>query len=144
MPGGGVTGKIHAPTPNPQPLLERARLLANQGHLEQARDLCEAAVRRDRLDPEAHLLLAAILQELGEVPTALEALRRTIYLTPHFAPAHFLLGSLLLRQGARRRGLRSMQTVVDLLRSASHDQPLPGTDGLTAGQLLETARAYLE
>jgi len=124
--------------------LECARALADQGRLDEARELCEAALARDRLDPEAHLLLAAICQERGEVPAALEALRRAIYLAPESAPAHFLLGSLLLRQGKRKQGQRSMETVVSLLNPVPRDEPLAGSDGLTAGRLLETARAYLE
>ncbi|MBI4573670.1 MAG: tetratricopeptide repeat protein [candidate division NC10 bacterium] len=132
------------PTPSPQALLEQARALADQGSLEQARRLCEAALARNRLDPEAHLLLAAICQELGEIPAALDALRRAIYLAPDCAPAHFLLGSLLLRQEEHKRGRRCMETVVSLLRAGPGDEPVPGYDGLTAGRLLEMARAYLD
>lgn len=124
-------------------LLRRARALADQGHLEEAQHLCEAALAQDRLDPGAHLLLAAICQERAEIPAALEALRRAIYLAPDSAPAHFLLGSVLLQQGDRRRGRRYMETVVRLLSPIPRDEAVPGSDGLTAGRLLETARAYL-
>ncbi|MBI2911394.1 MAG: tetratricopeptide repeat protein, partial [Chloroflexi bacterium] len=127
----------------PQPLLERARALADEGKLQEARRLCEAALARDRLDPEGHLLLAAICQERGEIQVALEALRRAIYLAPDFAPAHFLMGSLLIRKGEGRRGRRYVETAVDLLRSVPPDEPVPGGDGLSAGGLLDTARSYL-
>jgi chemotaxis protein methyltransferase CheR len=125
--------------------LQLAQALADRGKLEAARELCEAALARDRLDPEAHLLLAAICHEQGEFLAALEALRRAIYLAPDSAPAHFLLGSLLLQQGQRKRGRRSMETVVSLLSSVPRDEAVAGGgDGLTAGRLLETARMYLE
>ncbi len=124
--------------------LERARALADQGNLDEARRLCEAALERDRLDPQPHLLLAAICQERAEIPAALEALRRALYLAPDAAVAHFMLGGLLLRQDQRGRGRRCMETVVALLTSAPRDEPVPGSGGLTAGRLLETARAYLE
>jgi chemotaxis protein methyltransferase CheR len=124
--------------------LERARDLADQGSLDEALRLCEAALARNRLDPESHLLLAAIRQERGEIPAALEALRGALYLAPDSAPAQFLLGSLLLREGRRRRGRRCIETVVALLDSRPRDELVPGGDGLTAGRLLETARAYLE
>ena len=88
--------------------------------------------------------MAAICQERGEVGTAVEALRRAIYLDSDSAPAHFLLGSLLLRQGDERRGQRSMETAVGLLSARPRDEVVPGTDGLSAGPLLEMARAYLE
>jgi len=124
-------------------ILQRARTLADQGNLEEARRLCDLAMAHDRLDPEAYLLLAAICQEQGETSVALDALRRTLYLAPDLAPAHFLLGSLLLRQGKRKQARRSMGTVVKLLSSRPRDEVVPGGDGLTAGRLLETAQAYL-
>jgi chemotaxis protein methyltransferase CheR len=130
--------------PDAASLLQRARDLADQGQLDEAHRLCERALARDQFDPEAHLLLAAICQERGEVGTALEALRKAIYLDPDSAPAHFLLGSLLLRQGEQRRGQRSMETAVGLLSARPRDEVVPGTDGLSAGPLLDMARAYLE
>lgn len=133
-----------SPIPNLPPLIDRARSLADQGNLEDARRLCKTALAQDQLDPEAHLLLAAISQEQGEIPEALDALRRVIYLTPDSAPAYFLMGSLLLQQGKRSQGRRSMETVVSLLQSVPRDAAVAGSAGLTAGRLLETARAYLE
>jgi chemotaxis protein methyltransferase CheR len=106
--------------------LERARALADQGNLDEARRLCEAALERDRLDPQPQLLLAAICQERAEIPAALEALRRALYLAPDAAVAHFMLGGLLLRQDQRGRGRRCMETVVALLTSAPRDEPVPG------------------
>lgn len=134
----------HPSSPTPQPLLDRARALADQGHLEEACRLCKAALAQDQLDSEGNLLLAAICQERGEFAQALEALRRVIYLTPDSAPAYFLMGSLLFQQGKRNQGRRSMETVVNLLQSVPRDETVAGTAGLTAGRILETARAYLE
>lgn len=124
--------------------LQSVRVLADQGHLEQARRLCETALAQDRLNPEASLLRAAICQEQSDIPAAIEALRQAIYLAPDLVAAHFMLGCLLLRQGDRQRGRRSLEAVEALLRSTSPDEPVRSSDGLTAGRLLETARAYLE
>ncbi|MBI4270686.1 MAG: hypothetical protein HY615_10165 [Candidatus Rokubacteria bacterium] len=125
------------------PTLVRARALADQGSLDEARRECKAVLARERLSLEAHLLLAAIEQERGELDGALDALRRALYLAPDSAAAHFLLGTLLIRRGERRRGRRAMETVRALLERVPRDEPLPGSDGLTAGRLLETARAHL-
>ncbi len=124
--------------------LHRARALADQGDLERARELCEATLAGDRLNADAHLLLAAIHQERGQLVAALAALRHAIYLVPDSAPAHFLMGSLLMRQGERRRGRRCMETVMSLLTPLPRDEVLAAGDGLTAGRLMETARAYVE
>ena len=124
--------------------LAHVRILADQGNLEQARRLCETMLAQDCLNPDASLLLAAICQEQGEIPAALEALRRVIYLSPNSVAAHFMRGCLLMRQGDCQQGRLSLEAVVKLLRSASLNEAVPGSDGLTAGRLLETARAYLE
>ena len=126
------------PTP-----LQRARAEADRGGLERASELCRAALEQDRLDPEAHLLLAAIHRERGENAAALEAARAAIYAAPDHAPAHFLLGSVLLQQGSTQLGRQSMETATTLLSSLPPDQPLAQGDGLTAGVLLATARAHL-
>jgi chemotaxis protein methyltransferase CheR len=150
---GLVSAESPVSSPPPEPVeappdtatdLRHARALADQGRLEEARDLCEAVLARDRLDPAAHLLLAAIHQEREELGAAMAALRRAIYLAPDSAPAHFLLGSLLLRQGKRRPGQRSLETAVSLLSRIPREETLPGCDGLTAGRLLQAARAHLE
>lgn len=124
--------------------LQTVRTLADQGHLERARRLCETLLAQDRLNPDASLLLAAICQEQGEIPAAIEALRRAIYLAPESAAAHFMRGCLLMQQGDCKQGRLSLEVVVKLLRSAAPDETVPGSDGLTAGRLLETAQAYLE
>lgn len=142
-PAAGWERPAHAP-PDADAHLERARVEADCGNLEEAERLCRAALDLDRLDADAHLLLAAICQERADVSTALEALRAAIFLAPGSASAHFLLGSLLIGRGERSRGTQSMETVVSLLRGLPPDEPVPGADGLTAGRLAETAYAYLE
>jgi chemotaxis protein methyltransferase CheR len=132
-----VTERLAAPTE-----LQRARALADEGELDRARTLCETVP--DRLDPEVQLLLAAICQEQGDIRPALDALRRAIYLAPDLAAPHFLLGTLQIRQGERKRGRRAMETVVNLLSDVRGDEPLRGGGGLTAGRVLESARMYLE
>lgn len=124
-------------------LLQEARLLADRGDLEAARRLCASAAAQDRLSPESHVLLAAICLELADATAALTELRRALYLAPDSASAHFLLGTLLVRRGEKRRGRKSLETVVSLLDSLPADQAVPGTDGLTAGRLKEVARDYL-
>lgn len=124
-------------------LLAKARSLADQGQLESARQVAEAAVAETRLDPEIHLLLAVIRQELGDALGARASLRRAIYLAPDSAPAHFLLGTMLLRDGERRSGRRCLENAIRLLEPLAAEQAVEGAGGLTAGRLRETARSYL-
>lgn len=100
--------------PDARALLALARAAADRGNLSEAQDLCRAAIGADRLDPEAHRLLAAIHQERGEIAAALDALRRALYLDPDSAEVHLGLGQLLVRQGERRRGQKHLETAARL------------------------------
>jgi len=125
------------------PLLARAREEADRGQLDSARELCRAALAHDRLDAEAHLLLAAVELERGHAAAALESARAAVYAAPDSAPAHFVLGSLLLGRGAIEPGRRSMETVASLLDRIPPDRPVWDGEGMTAGDLLAAARAHL-
>jgi chemotaxis protein methyltransferase CheR len=124
-------------------LVERARAEADLGRLDRASELCRLALERDRLDAEALLLLATIDREQGDPEAALASARAAVYAAPESAAAHFLLGSVLLQQGAVEQGRRSMETVAGMLESVPPDQPISAGEGMTAGVLLATARAHL-
>lgn len=128
----------------PPNALARARGLADLGRLEEAGAICRSVLAADRLDVEAHVLLAAIAQELGETGAALDALRGAVYLAPDSAAAHFMLGTLLWRQGEQRRARRALQAAVALLDGLPAGEPVPGCGGPTAERLKRTARSYLE
>ncbi|HXB54638.1 MAG TPA: CheR family methyltransferase [Vicinamibacteria bacterium] len=102
------------PLPPAAVLLAGARGAADGGDLEEALRLCRAAIAKDRLDAEAHRLLAAIHQERGDVAAAVPALRRAVYLDPDCAQAHLALGLLLVRRGQRRHGLKHLETAARL------------------------------
>jgi chemotaxis protein methyltransferase CheR len=143
MPLPVATPGPKAAVETPVSQLDRARSLADKGKLDEAQQQCQAAIAADQLNGEAHLLLASIYQEQDEIECALESLCRALYLLGDSASGHFLRGSLLIRQGKRSRGLRDMQTVVDLLRPVLPEQPVAGSDGLTAGRLLKMAEMFL-
>jgi chemotaxis protein methyltransferase CheR len=102
------------PPPTAAVLLAGARGAADRGDLEEALRLCRAAIAKDRLDAEAHRLLAAIHQERGDITAAVPALRRAVYLDPDCAEAHLTLGHLLVRRGQRRHGLKHLETAARL------------------------------
>ena len=118
--------------------LARARAEADRGRLDAARALCLETLRERPLDADAHLLLAAVEEERGDLDAAIWALRRAIYTAPDGPAAHFRLGGLLLRTGAADAGRRSLATAAALLASAAPDALV---DGLTAGEVLAAAKA---
>jgi len=127
----------------PSTALDRARSLADHGDLEEARRVCEAALKQDWHDPAAQLLLATIAQEQGDLAAAAEALRKAVYLDPDSPLAYFLTGSLLFRQDRRQEGRRALEVAVELPTSLSRETAVPYGHGLTAGQLLALVQEYL-
>jgi chemotaxis protein methyltransferase CheR len=140
----GAGGRARRKPTDREALLRRARELADGGELDDAAELCAAALRADRLDARAHLLRAEIERERGDEEAAVAALRSAIFLAPDSPAAHFLLGGILVRRGALAQGRRSLEAAVALLEPLDPHAPAPGADGITAGALLDAARAHLE
>jgi len=114
-----------------------ARTCANQGKLAEAAEWCEKAIAADKLNPAHQYLLATIRQELGQSDDATQSLMRALYLDPDFVLAHFALGNLCLSQSRRREAERHFDNALALLHTHPHDEPLPESEGLTAGRLTE-------
>ncbi len=113
-------GAAEPPPPPSAPrvdTLAQARAEADRGRLEAARALCLETLRERPLDADAHLLLAAVEEERGDLDAAIWALRRAIYTAPDGPAAHFRLGGLLLRTRAADAGRRSLATAAALLAS---------------------------
>lgn len=120
-----------------------ARTLANQGRLAEALAWCEKAVVAGKLDPASHYLLAIILQERGQAEDAVASLKRALYLDPDFVLAHFALGNLARQQGRHGESERHFQNALSILNGYPQDEPLPESEGMTAGRLREIIRAAL-
>jgi chemotaxis protein methyltransferase CheR len=118
-------------------LLSSARNHANQGHLDEALAWCQRAIAADRLNLSAHYLYATIQEARGEIESAIEALKRVLYLRPEFVLAHFSLGYLARRQGKQREADKHFANMLALLRNYRQEEIVPESDGLTVGQLLE-------
>jgi chemotaxis protein methyltransferase CheR len=101
------------PVPYAQ-LLSEARELADRGQLDEALHACRSALKRNQMDPAAHVLLATIHRERGQAPEALAALRRALYLAPDHAEAHAAMGHLLRARGDGRRARRHLEAAARL------------------------------
>jgi len=107
------------------------RLLADQGHLEEALSLCDEAIASEKLVPGLYFLRASILQELDKSSEAIASLRKAIYIDPDYIMGHFALGNLFIRQGNARNAKRYFNNVLDLLSRYANDDILPESDGLS-------------
>lgn len=114
-----------------------ARILANQGKLDDAKEMCEKAIACDKLNPLSYYLHAVISQELGDVKTAIASLRRAIYLDQDFVLAYYSLGNLLKRERKNTEARKCFDNTLMLLGKLDPKQALLASEGITAGRLSE-------
>ncbi len=131
------------PLPAPGRRLAQAQALADAGRLRDARVACEAIVAADPMTYGGHVLLAAICEEDGDLPSAAATLRQAVYLRPDSPEAGFMLASLLFRLGEVARGCRHMRKVLDGLEHLPPDAVVLPDAGMTVAAIRELATAYL-
>ena len=95
----------------------------------------------DKLDAAAHYLHAMVLQELGDRAGARAALQCAVYLQPEFTLAHFALGNHARAEARVAEARRHFANAAHLLHGLPADQPVPESEGLTAGRLREIITA---
>lgn len=121
-----------------------ARAFANQGKLAEAKTWCDKAIAAKKLDAGLHYLLATILLEQNQPDAASASLKRSLYLEPKFALAHFALGHLALRQGKNKEASKHLHNALAVLNAHSLEDMLPHSEGITAGRLAEVIRSTLQ
>jgi chemotaxis protein methyltransferase CheR len=81
--------------------------------------------------------MALIYQESGELDEAVARFKKVLYLDPDFILAHFSLTNLFQKRGMINDAARHRNQVIRLATQLSPEFILPGSDDLTAGQLLK-------
>jgi chemotaxis protein methyltransferase CheR len=131
------------PDPVPQPVLrtyedilhekkDRIRLLADNGHLEEALLECNEAIADYKLAPGLYYLKASILQEQDKSHEAVRALKQAIYIDPNYIMGHFTLGNLLFRQGIMKSAKLHFNNALELLNTISTEDIPSESEGLSA------------
>lgn len=133
---GRVPGRAAHRPAGPEALRRRAKEAADRGDLDEAADLCAAAIAADRTDPRSRYLLAAVEMERGGADRAARALNEAIYLDPGFVLAHVALGSLRSAQGRLADARRSYATALALLEARRPREEVEGSEGLTVLDLM--------
>ena len=124
-------------------LLLMAKKKANLGELKEAESLCETAIANNKLDPAIYYLMATIMQEQGNDTRAIQNLKTALYLDPDFVLAHFLHGSLSIRNGNENIGKKSFKSALSALSKFGPDDIIPESDGITASRLKEIILSIL-
>ena len=119
------------------------RVYANKGDLAEAQNWCERAVKKDKLQAEPYLILAMIYQQFDLLEMAIDTLKKTLYLDPTLALAHYNLANIYRQQGNTKLARKSFQNVQRLLKDRPYGELIPEGDGLTAGRLLRLVKMAL-
>jgi chemotaxis protein methyltransferase CheR len=122
----------------------KARLLADRGELDQALVSCDTALECEKLNPSLYYLKASILQELGRPDEAEHALQSTLFLDGGFALARIMLGAIARSQARTREAAKHFREALALLEQMPSDLVLAETNGLTAGEMVETVASLIE
>lgn len=122
-------------------LAELAHAAADAGDHARARELADRAIAENPTEHSAHYLHAMMALEKGELDEAYAALVRTIFLQPDFVPALIAMGNITRQQGRHEEAARNFRTAITALESMDPAAIVSGSGGLTAGILLQMAKA---
>ncbi|MEW5847810.1 MAG: CheR family methyltransferase [Myxococcota bacterium] len=139
----GVAAASLRPT-DPEAAELAVRACANHVSVQAAAKEAAKAIRCHALSPSLHFLHAVLLQELGRLDEAVEALRRALYLDRSLAIVHFVLGTVLARRGEIQAARREFRTAADLASARPPGELVPLGDGERAGRLAHAARTWME
>jgi chemotaxis protein methyltransferase CheR len=118
-------------------LLAKARKLANQGKHPEALKILEDLLRKDRTDAFATYLKGLVHAETGEEQQAGEALRKALFLEPHFVMAHYTLGTLALTKRDSKGAARHFRNAAQVAASLPPGTLLFEGEGLSREDLLK-------
>lgn len=124
-PARATPARVKSARPRPAPKavvaepredLSKARVLADRGSVIEATRLCEAHLKRDAQNAEAHCLLGLLKQSAGDLTAARASLERAIYLDPenhealvHLGLLHAKLGDRAAAEQLKRRADRCLR-----------------------------------
>ena len=113
------------------------RLLASQGHLEEALSICNDAIESDKLELDLYFLRASILQELNKSHEAIKSLKQAIFIDPNYIIGHLTLGNLFKQQGNFKNAKRHFINALELLNTVPNDELSVEYDGFTVKYIKE-------
>ncbi|MBI9068210.1 MAG: hypothetical protein JEZ09_13030 [Salinivirgaceae bacterium] len=124
-------------------ILLLARIKANKGKLDESEKLCMQAVNLDKINEDAHYLMASVFSEQGKLKEAKDSINRVLFLKPEFALGHFMLGNMALSNGAKPESKKHFNNAVLCLNKFKPDEIIAESDGLTAGNLLQIIKTMV-
>lgn len=135
-----ITSQIKKMSPDeikkcpPKQLAMAAKSFANQGDIENARVLIERVLQLEKLDPELHFFYGTLLQEGGNLPEAIKAYKKALFLDQNFVLGYYALGNALMTLGNQEEALRNLRNALHLFEKDPELQ-MYETKGISASFL---------
>lgn len=117
---------------------------ANLGQMDNACQLCKQCLQQDKLNPYYHFLNAELLQELRQIPQAIDSLKKALYLDSNFVLAYFTLGNLLLSQENVSEAQRCYRNALKILDQYNSHDLLPAGEEISAQRLSSMIKEIME
>jgi len=124
-------------------LVTEGFIQANNGHFQEALEICQKALQVDDLSPEAYFLKGLILDMSEQLAEARDEYRKAILLKADFVMPHYNLGRLLFRLEKEREGMRELRNSLKILEKSAEERIVPYSGGLTREVFLEQLRSEL-
>ena len=124
-------------------LVAQAIAHAREAKLDAAERAALAATGADSLDPEPHVLLAALMMARGALREAEVELRRALFLDPIFVPALWQVGNLYGMTSRKRQAAFAFARALTQLEGMPPDIEALPFDNLSVGELTTLLRAEL-
>ncbi len=124
-------------------LVAQAIAAARESKFDAAERAALAAVGADQLDPEPHVLLAALMMARGSMRDAETEIRRALFLDPIFVPALWQAGNLYGMTSRKRQAAYAFATALTQLEGMPPETEALPFDNLTVGELTTLLRAEL-
>ncbi|HEY7994477.1 MAG TPA: CheR family methyltransferase, partial [Candidatus Eremiobacteraceae bacterium] len=124
-------------------LVATAIKYARAGKLDAAERSTIAAIAADSLDPEPHVLYAALLMARNSLKEAESELKRALFLDPVFVPALWQIGNLYGITERKRQALFAFARALTQLEGLPPETEALPFDNLSVGELTILLRAEL-
>ncbi|EGK90171.1 tetratricopeptide repeat protein [Microcoleus vaginatus PCC 9802] len=120
-----------------------AQVHANAGNYSQAIEYCNRARKVDPGSVLTDYLQAHIAEEQGQLETAKNLLKRTIYMCPSFVSAYIELGNIYNKEGQVKRAIKMYNSSCEILKALPQHTPIDSQGKMTANQLLVDVKKKL-
>jgi chemotaxis protein methyltransferase CheR len=137
LPKSAKTVGVNSIPPSQPPLdevLQQAKVAADIGEYEKAKEICEKVIATDPVNAAAYYLLGVINAEQGQLESAVKLIQQALFLDSNMVLAHIALGNSFSQLGKTDKAKLHFRNAHDLLQRLNEDFVFMLSD-MSAGEL---------